>query len=193
MNPTQHLNQAKLQCHYSSSHCSGDGSFLPTNPEPKEAGTFLLQERLWRMFLPLFWHFIADSHEDKCVSHNCIVACSFLSLLQVVICTRSWSSFICRSLKLGETFKIRLAGALSNLIQLKMFLLIAGGLDYLGFKGPFQPTLSYDSMTLWFQDKGHFQLLHKFWVGKEGRSPRRTEGEPWGHEKRNGVARCVMG
>jgi len=28
-----------------------------------------------------------------------------------------------------ETFKVRLYGALSNMIQLKMFLLIAGGLD----------------------------------------------------------------
>jgi len=28
-----------------------------------------------------------------------------------------------------ETFKVRLDGALSNVIELKMFLLIAGGLD----------------------------------------------------------------
>ncbi|KAK4818443.1 hypothetical protein QYF61_013130, partial [Mycteria americana] len=45
-----------------------------------------------------------------------------------------------------ETFKVRLDGALSNLIQLKMSLLIAGGLDYMTFKGPFQPRLFYDSM-----------------------------------------------
>lgn len=38
--PTRHLNQAKLQRSYSSSHCSGDGSFLPANPEPKEAKPF---------------------------------------------------------------------------------------------------------------------------------------------------------
>jgi len=41
-----------------------------------------------------------------------------------------------------ETFKIRLDGALSNLIQLQMSLLIAGGLDKMSFKGPFQPKLS---------------------------------------------------
>ena len=38
-----------------------------------------------------------------------------------------------------ETFKARLDGALSNLIQLKMSLLTAGGLDKMAFKGCFQP------------------------------------------------------
>jgi len=38
-----------------------------------------------------------------------------------------------------ETFKVRLDGALSNLIQLKMSLLTAGGLDWMALKGPFQP------------------------------------------------------
>jgi len=40
-------------------------------------------------------------------------------------------------------FKARLDGALSNLIQLKMLVLIAGVLD---FKCPFQPKLYYDSV-----------------------------------------------
>jgi len=45
-----------------------------------------------------------------------------------------------------ETFKARLDGALSNLIQLKMSLLIAGGLDLMTFKGPLQPKPFCDSM-----------------------------------------------
>ena len=36
-----------------------------------------------------------------------------------------------------ETLKVRLDGALSNLIELWVFLFIAGGLDQLTFKGPF--------------------------------------------------------
>jgi len=47
-----------------------------------------------------------------------------------------------------ETFEIRLDGALSNLIPLKMALLAAGGLDSMAFKCPFQPKLVYDSMIL---------------------------------------------
>ena len=47
-----------------------------------------------------------------------------------------------------ETFKVRLDGALSNLIQLKMSLLMAGGLDYMAFRGPFQPKPFYDSVIL---------------------------------------------
>jgi len=45
-----------------------------------------------------------------------------------------------------ETFKVRLDGALSNLIQLKMSLLTAGRLDQMASKGPFQPKPFYDSM-----------------------------------------------
>ena len=45
-----------------------------------------------------------------------------------------------------ETFKARLDGALSNLIWLKMSLPIAGGLDWMTFKGPFHPKAFYDSM-----------------------------------------------
>jgi len=41
-----------------------------------------------------------------------------------------------------ETFKIRLDGALSNLIKLKMPLLTAGGLGWMAFKGPFNPNYS---------------------------------------------------
>jgi len=44
-----------------------------------------------------------------------------------------------------ETFKVRLDGALSNLLQLKVSLLTAGGLDKMTFKGPFQPKAFYDS------------------------------------------------
>jgi len=38
-----------------------------------------------------------------------------------------------------ETFKARLDVAVSNMIQLKMSLLMAGELDWMVFKGPFQP------------------------------------------------------
>jgi len=38
-----------------------------------------------------------------------------------------------------ETLKARLDGALSSLIQLEMSLLTAGGVDWVAFKGPFQP------------------------------------------------------
>ncbi len=47
-----------------------------------------------------------------------------------------------------ETFQARLAGALSNLIWLEMSLLLAGGLDWMGFEGPFQPKPFCDSMIL---------------------------------------------
>jgi len=39
-------------------------------------------------------------------------------------------------------------GALSNLLELKMSLLIAGQLDKMTFKGPFQLKLFYDSVIL---------------------------------------------
>jgi len=44
-----------------------------------------------------------------------------------------------------ETFKARLDGALSHLLWLKMSLLTVRGLDYMTFKGAFQPKLFYDS------------------------------------------------
>ena len=44
------------------------------------------------------------------------------------------------------TLKVRLDKALSSLIWLKMSLLIAGELDQMTFKGPFQPELFYDSI-----------------------------------------------
>jgi len=44
-----------------------------------------------------------------------------------------------------ETFKARLDGALSNLMWLKMSLLIAGELDRMTFKGPFQSKPFHDS------------------------------------------------
>jgi len=47
-----------------------------------------------------------------------------------------------------ETFKARLDRTLSNLIWLMMSLLIAGGLDKITFKSPFQPKPFYDSMIL---------------------------------------------
>ena len=46
------------------------------------------------------------------------------------------------------TFQFRLEGSLSNLIHLKMSLLTAGGVDYVAFKGPFQPKAFCDSVTL---------------------------------------------
>jgi len=45
-----------------------------------------------------------------------------------------------------ETFKIRLDGALSNLIQLQMSLITAGGLGQMTSKGPFQPKAFCNSM-----------------------------------------------
>ena len=47
-----------------------------------------------------------------------------------------------------ETLKVRLDGALSNLIWLKMSLLTARELDQMTFKGLFQPKLFYDSINL---------------------------------------------
>ena len=49
-----------------------------------------------------------------------------------------------------ETLKARLDGALSNLIQLKVSLLTAGELDWVGSKGAFQPKPFRDSMILRF-------------------------------------------
>ena len=43
-----------------------------------------------------------------------------------------------------EAFKIRLDQALSNLIQLQVFLSTVGELDYMTFKGPFQQKRFYD-------------------------------------------------
>jgi len=45
-----------------------------------------------------------------------------------------------------ETFKTRLDGALSNLMELKMSLLTAGGLGWMTSKGPFQLKLFHDSI-----------------------------------------------
>jgi len=47
-----------------------------------------------------------------------------------------------------ETFKVRLDRVLGNLIQLKMSLLTAGGLESMAFKGPFQPKPACDSMLM---------------------------------------------
>jgi len=47
-----------------------------------------------------------------------------------------------------ETFQARLDGALSNLIQLKMSLLVAGGLGWMASKGPFPPKPFCDSNIL---------------------------------------------
>jgi len=46
-----------------------------------------------------------------------------------------------------ETFKVRLDKALGNLIQLCMSLCIAGELDWMAFRGPFQPYGFYDSTS----------------------------------------------
>ena len=45
-----------------------------------------------------------------------------------------------------EAFKVRLDGALSNLIELKTSLLSAGWLGWMAFKGPSQPKAFYDSV-----------------------------------------------
>jgi len=59
-----------------------------------------------------------------------------------------------------ETFKARLNRALSNLTELKMSLLTAGGLDQTTFKIPFQPKAFYDSvLCLYVNLKIIFHLL----------------------------------
>lgn len=45
-----------------------------------------------------------------------------------------------------ETLKVRLDWSLSNLVWLRMSLLIPGVFDLMAFKGPFQLTLFYDSI-----------------------------------------------
>jgi len=50
-----------------------------------------------------------------------------------------------------ETLKARLDEALSSLIQLEMSLLTAGRVDWVAFKGPFQPKPFHGS-----------KLLHRF-------------------------------
>jgi len=47
-----------------------------------------------------------------------------------------------------ETFKTRLDGALSNLTQVKMSLLTAGGLGWVASEGSFQPKAFHDSVIL---------------------------------------------
>ena len=47
-----------------------------------------------------------------------------------------------------ETFKVRLDGVLSTLIELLVSLLIAGKSDQMAFKSPFQYKPLYDSMIL---------------------------------------------
>jgi len=47
-----------------------------------------------------------------------------------------------------ETLKVSVDGALSNLIELKdVPVHCRGGLDWMTFKGAFQPKLSYDSIV----------------------------------------------
>jgi len=48
------------------------------------------------------------------------------------------------------TFEVRLDGALSNLVWLKMTLLAAGGLGWMTSKGLFQPKAFYDSMKCFY-------------------------------------------
>jgi len=49
------------------------------------------------------------------------------------------------------TFQARLDGALSNLILLKLSLPMAEGLDWMTFKGPFQPKLFHDFFPVLFE------------------------------------------
>jgi len=61
-----------------------------------------------------------------------------------------------------ETFKARLDGALSNLLQLKMSLLVAGGLHWMTFNGPFQPKQFYDSVIQhWLKCPARLGALHR--------------------------------
>ena len=46
-----------------------------------------------------------------------------------------------------ETFKVTLDRVLSKLVELKMALLIAGGLDQMTLEGPFQPKPFNDSVV----------------------------------------------
>lgn len=46
-----------------------------------------------------------------------------------------------------RTFKVRLDGALSNFIKLKMSLLTVERLDYIGWKGPFTPSVDVHRET----------------------------------------------
>ena len=52
-----------------------------------------------------------------------------------------------------EAFKARLDGTLSNLVQREVSLPIAGGLEILDLKGPFQPKPFYDSKEVTFAAK----------------------------------------
>jgi len=55
-----------------------------------------------------------------------------------------------------ETFKIRLEGALSNLIELSVSLFIAGECYHLDFQGPLLLEQFYDSMKLLLLQQSSF-------------------------------------
>jgi len=61
-----------------------------------------------------------------------------------------------------EIFQARLDGALSTLIQLKMSLLTAGGVDWMAFKGPSQPNPFYDAGEVTEAPEAHIQHMVDF-------------------------------
>lgn len=65
---------------------------------------------------------------------------------RVVKCWNRLPSEVVNALSL-ETFKVRLNGTSSNLVQTEVSLPIASVLELGDTKGPFQPKSFYDSMT----------------------------------------------
>ena len=70
-----------------------------------------------------------------------------LFTVRVVKCWNRLPSEVVNALSL-ETFKVRLNGTSSNLVQTEVSLPIAGELELDELKGPFQPKPFYDSVIL---------------------------------------------
>ena len=77
-----------------------------------------------------------------------------------------------------EPFKVRLDGALSNFIQLKMSLFTAEGLDQMALKGHFQPKPFYGSIRLCpVRGNPQLGLGRDYLLEKKAGSPRRRHSE----------------